>query len=185
VPPAAGTQGVVRSSIEVERKYDVPDLDLAVPDLAGVPGVGSVSAPEEHLLEAVYYDTPDRRLRAAGITLRRRTGGTDAGWHLKLPAALGREEVAADVAAEDVPAGLAALVRSRVRDRELAPVATITTRRTVRRLLDPAGRPLAELADDSVRPGGCPPGPRALRTGPPRRHPRARSWPGGSGRWSC
>ena len=37
-----------------------------------------------------------------------------------------------------------------MRDRELAPVATITTRRTVRRLLDAAGRPLAELADDSV-----------------------------------
>ena len=37
------------------------------------------------MLEAVYYDTPNLRLLAEGVTLRRRTGGEDAGWHLKLP----------------------------------------------------------------------------------------------------
>jgi hypothetical protein len=36
------------------------------------------------LLEAVYYDAPDLRQLFEGVTLRRRTGGEDAGWHLKL-----------------------------------------------------------------------------------------------------
>jgi hypothetical protein len=34
----------------------------------------------------VYFDTSDLRLLRAGVTLRRRTGGPDEGWHLKLPA---------------------------------------------------------------------------------------------------
>jgi hypothetical protein len=38
--------------------------------------------------EADYYDTDDLRLIRGGITLRRRRGGDDAGWHLKLPLTL-------------------------------------------------------------------------------------------------
>ncbi|MFD9124768.1 CYTH domain-containing protein, partial [Kitasatospora sp. NPDC059571] len=36
-------------------------------------------------LDAVYFDTPDLRMLRRGVTLRRRTGGHDAGWHLKTP----------------------------------------------------------------------------------------------------
>ena len=140
----------LRSSLEVERKYEVADRGLVVPDLQDLPGVGAVVQPEEQVLEAVYYDTADRRLREAGITLRRRTGGTDAGWHLKLPARRGREEVTADLGSQEVPPELAVLVRSRARQAPLLPVATVRTLRVVCRLLDEAGRPLAELADDSV-----------------------------------
>ena len=46
----------------------------------------SLVGPEEQTLEAVYFDTEDLRLARAGVTLRRRRGGDDAGWHLKLPA---------------------------------------------------------------------------------------------------
>ena len=116
-------QGGTRSTVEVERKYDVERPDAAVPDLTDVPGVASVTAAEERLLEAVYYDTADRRLRVAGITLRHRTGGTDAGWHLKLPAGRGREEVTADGGPGEVPPALVALVRSRTRSARLEPVA--------------------------------------------------------------
>ena len=63
---------------EVERKYDVGP-DAVVPDLPGA------AEPVEHDLVATYYDTPDLRLQDARITLRRRTGGVDEGWHLKLP----------------------------------------------------------------------------------------------------
>ena len=74
---------------EVERKYDAATaagaLD-AVTSMIGVAGVAAVSQPGEELLDAVYYDTADLRLIRAGVTLRRRTGGEDAGWHLKLPA---------------------------------------------------------------------------------------------------
>lgn len=47
-------------------------------------------------LDATYYDTVDTRLAAASITLRRRTGGSDAGWHLKFPVGPGvRDEIQA------------------------------------------------------------------------------------------
>jgi hypothetical protein len=32
----------------------------------------------------MYFDTADLRLAEAGATLRRRVGGLDDGWHLKL-----------------------------------------------------------------------------------------------------
>ena len=45
-------------------------------------------------LSATYYDTADLRLLRSRMTLRRRRGGSDAGWHLKLPAgADSRDEV--------------------------------------------------------------------------------------------
>ncbi len=75
---------------EIERKYDVGGSAAtalnAVRDMTGEAGVAAVSPPDEHVLDAVYYDTQDLRLIRSGITLRRRTGGEDAGWHLKLPA---------------------------------------------------------------------------------------------------
>ena len=144
------TPGATRASVEVERKYDVDSLEVPRPDLSGLPGVDAVTPAEEHRLDAVYYDTADGRLRAASITLRHRTGGTDAGWHLKLPAGRGREEITVEGGPGEPPQALAGLVRSRVRDGRLAPVATISTRRVVQRLLDGAGLPLAELADDAV-----------------------------------
>ena len=56
-----------------------------MPRLDDLPRVASTSGPDEEQLEAEYYDTDDLRLIRAGITLRRRRGGDDAGWHLKLP----------------------------------------------------------------------------------------------------
>jgi len=79
---------------EIERKYDVDD-EAVVPDLEGVT---SVAGGAERVLEAarvdraapvrlraVYHDTDDHLLLRSRITLRRRTGGHDQGWHLKLP----------------------------------------------------------------------------------------------------
>src|SRR4051812_29694576 len=71
--------------MEVERKFDV-DPGFVFPDLSLVDGVASADDPEERQLDAVYHDTEDLRLTRARVTLRRRTGGPDAGWHLKLPA---------------------------------------------------------------------------------------------------
>src|SRR5205085_7888280 len=68
--------------LEVERKFDVPAA-FVLPDLGAVPGVAAVDPPEERSLEAVYHDTVDLRLLRVPVTLRRRTGGPDAGWHVK------------------------------------------------------------------------------------------------------
>ncbi|WP_461030255.1 CYTH domain-containing protein, partial [Streptomyces sparsus] len=137
---------------ETERKYqaeagrEVPRAELA--DLAGVAGTTDQGSTA---LDALYYDTRDRRLAADGITLRRRSGGHDAGWHLKLPLEPGvREEVQVPDQAEP-PAVLTGLVRSRVRGHALEPVMRLRTRRTVTLLHDANGSTLAEVAVDEVR----------------------------------
>ena len=102
---------------------------------------------------ATYYDTPDLRLLAAGVTLRRRTGGVDEGWHLKLPVADDhREEVRVPLedSSTEIPEALLARVRGIVRDNPVASAAVLTTRRRVHNLLDEQGSVLAEFCDDHV-----------------------------------
>ncbi|MCX4477006.1 CYTH and CHAD domain-containing protein [Streptomyces cellulosae] len=133
---------------EIERKYESDDA--ALPDLTRVPGVASVRARGVTHLDATYYDTADQRLAASSVTLRRRTGGADAGWHLKFPVAPGvRDEIRAPLS-DTLPEELAALVRSRVRHRELRPVVRLRSDRDVRHLLDDQDRLLAEVSVDTV-----------------------------------
>ncbi|CAL9564763.1 CYTH and CHAD domain-containing protein [Streptomyces sp. Tu 3180] len=133
---------------EIERKYECGDT--ALPDLTGVPGVASVRDKGVSHLDATYYDTADERLAAASLTLRRRTGGSDAGWHLKFPVAPGvRDEIRAPLS-DELPESLARLVRSRVREHALRPVVRLRSDRDVRHLLDPDGRLLAEVSVDAV-----------------------------------
>ncbi|MFP3702171.1 CYTH domain-containing protein, partial [Burkholderia sp. SIMBA_013] len=70
--------------METERKFDV-DAATPLPALGKIDGVERVGDPAIHTLEAIYFDTRDMALARRRITLRRRTGGPDAGWHLKLP----------------------------------------------------------------------------------------------------
>ncbi|MFC9828075.1 CHAD domain-containing protein [Streptomyces albogriseolus] len=133
---------------EIERKYESDDA--ALPDLTRVPGVASVRERGVTHLDATYHDTADHRLAASSLTLRRRTGGADAGWHLKFPVAPGvRDEIRAPLS-DTLPDELAALVRSRVRDRELLPVVRLRSDRDVRHLLDDQDRLLAEVSVDTV-----------------------------------
>ncbi|WP_432140015.1 CHAD domain-containing protein [Streptomyces sp. bgisy154] len=133
---------------EVERKYESDDSGL--PDLTGVAGVADVLDKGVAELDATYYDTPDERLAAASITLRRRTGGSDAGWHLKFPVAPGvRDEIRAPLS-DTLPPGLAGLLRSRVRDAGLVPVIRLRSARDIRELVDRRGRLLAEVSVDAV-----------------------------------
>lgn len=133
---------------EIERKYESDDSGL--PDLTGVAGVEAVVDKGVVHLDATYYDTPDERLVASSVTLRRRTGGSDAGWHLKFPVSEGvRDEIQAPLS-DTLPDELAALVRSRVRDVELLPVVRLRSDRDVRHLLDADGQLLAEVSVDAV-----------------------------------
>jgi CHAD domain-containing protein len=137
---------------ETEDKYDV-DADAVLPTLASLPGVHSVDEPEEYALDAVYFDTTDLRLAHAGLTLRRRTGGADAGWHLKVPGDGARQELRTTLgrSVRTVPSKLRTTVHGLVRDQVLQPVAGISTRRTLTRLRDEAGTVLAEVCDDTVQ----------------------------------
>jgi CHAD domain-containing protein len=158
-----GSTGPTEVTAEVERKYDV-DRATILPTLAGVDGIARVGQPVEHLLEAVYYDTAGLDLARSRITLRRRTGGADAGWHLKLPGADDlRTEVRLPLDAPDaptaVPEALLEPVRTVVRDRPLGPVAVLRSRRREQDLLDDRGRVVAHLCDDEVE-AESPAGPR-------------------------
>jgi CHAD domain-containing protein len=129
---------------ETERKYDV-SADFALPDLAGV------GEPETHELDATYYDTDDLRLARNKRTLRRRTGGTDAGWHLKTPGdGASRTEHRLPLDGDGVPGELRAEVRAIIRDRELRSVARLRTRRIETPLRAEDGRVLALIAQDRV-----------------------------------
>jgi inorganic triphosphatase YgiF len=144
--------GGLTGKLETEQKYDV-DPDFTMPDLGGLGGSDVAVRPETQLLVARYYDTDDLRLAAAHVTLRRRTGGTDAGWHLKLPVGGDtRREVHAplDSGEDGVPPSLAELVADWTGGRPLRPVATLETTRTVWRITGPGGEVLAEVADDVV-----------------------------------
>lgn len=144
--------------IEIETKLEL-DPDAPLPLLTGrgpltKVGITDAQPPVVHDLDAVYFDTESQDLLRSKITLRRRTGGADDGWHVKLPSAAGaRTEVALPLEAGDpaIPAALAHLVSGAARGRVLRPVARITNHRTVHRLIGTDGSELVEVADDRVK----------------------------------
>jgi CHAD domain-containing protein len=140
---------------ETEQKYRVPE-GTELPDLT-VDGVAAVTDGGRQTLPAVYYDTADGRLAAAGVTLRRRTGGDAAGWHLKLPVAPHVRDEIREPLADAPPATLLALTRSRTRGAALVPVMDLLSERDVRHLRAEDGTLLAEVSLDRVhaaRPDG-------------------------------
>jgi CHAD domain-containing protein len=156
--PAAGRDQRPTTSTEVERKFRVHGL-YRLPDLVAAGAVAGMEDCGVTTLDATYYDTEDLRLAREGITLRRRVGGDDEGWHLKLPAGLigdarVREEIQLPLEAsgpDEVAAELRHLVGALVRSDELRPVATLRTERhTFRLWVDPAQVPPEEEAAEGA-----------------------------------
>lgn len=142
--------------MEVERKFDVVESTVS-PSFEGIAAVAHVEKSPTQLLDAIYFDTPTQDLARNKVTLRRRTGGADAGWHLKLPAGPdARTEVRAPLAAsggaaeDTVPTELLDVVLAIVRDRPVEPVARITTERESQVLYGVEGAALAEFCNDHV-----------------------------------
>jgi CHAD domain-containing protein len=147
--------------IEVERKFvlgedaELTGFETLAPSLR----VGSVETVD---LDALYYDTADFRLARSGAALRMRLGGTDAGWHLKLPgtepdARIELRRPASLVGAASwvldppsVPEELVDLTLARTGGLPLRPVVRLTTRRTRTVLVGPESQPLAEVDEDEV-----------------------------------
>ena len=148
-------------SIEIERKYEVDD-DAVMPSAEAFRKAGfAADEPVSFELAATYYDVPDRALAAAGIAVRQRTGGHDAGWHVKQRLQGGVREVAWPPAPE-APVALFAKLREllgeaardgqgarRPLETQLEPLAEMRTTRTVT-LLRVGEQPVIELADDRV-----------------------------------
>ena len=141
--------------LETEQKYDA-DADFVLPKLGNLPDLGGRRAadPKRIYLSATYYDTEDLALIQHKVTLRRRVGGDDEGWHLKLPVRKDtRQELHAPLGegtSGSVPARLADQVKDITAGQPLHPVAILDTERTVVTLPGPSGAPLVEVADDLV-----------------------------------
>ncbi|MFD4028616.1 CHAD domain-containing protein [Streptomyces sp. NPDC058576] len=134
---------------EIERKYEATQ-DTRLPDLTRAAGVDRVAPRGRTDLDAVYWDTAGLRLAADSLTLRRRTGGADEGWHLKFPVAVGVRDEIHEPLTDTLPPSLAALLRSRVRNAEIAPVVRLLSSRDVHHLLADDGTLLAEVSVDTV-----------------------------------
>jgi len=139
---------------ETERKFRV-SAGYAVPDLAGV--VARVEERDPVTLVTAYVDTPDLRLVREGLSLRRRSGDADEGWHLKVPVRGSgpgvRDEIRLPLSAGDgdrPPRHLLDLGCAIVRDAPVQTVATLRSARTTRLLYGPDGQCFAELVDDAV-----------------------------------
>ena len=141
--------------LETEQKYDA-DADFVLPKLGSLPDLGGkrLADAKRIYLSATYYDTEDLALIQHKVTLRRRVGGDDEGWHLKLPVRKDtRQELHAPLGegtSGSVPARLADQVKDITAGRPLHPVAILDTERTVVTLPGPSGVPLVEVADDRV-----------------------------------
>lgn len=152
---------------EMERQYDTAP-GTVLPPLTDLPRVADVSGARRETLTAEYYDTDDLRLQRAGITLVRREGAADEGWHLTFGAAGGKARKAREAPeareaparrelraalgrpGDPVPDELAQLLLGHTRGAALRPVARVETRRRLRTLRDSAGKSLAEIAEDEV-----------------------------------
>ena len=143
---STGTGGFV----EVERTFDV-EVDAQLPDLV----TGQVAAMGEAVVletRATYHDTVGLALLRAGVTMRRREGGDDDGWHIKVSAGDGaRLELHRPLGkSAKPPAAVRRLLTGLVRGDELAPVVQLATVRTQTPLLSDDGDVLAVLCDDRV-----------------------------------
>ncbi|BAU96560.1 adenylate cyclase [Corynebacterium suranareeae] len=144
----------MQQHLEVETKFSVSD-STQIPQLDAIAGVDHIDRTEIHHLSAVYFDTADLRLTRAKITLRRRTGGVDAGWHIKFPGKIGRREVQAPLDGQGAtettpPQELLGHIRALIQGRALTPIAQVDNERHMFYLADANNSIIAEFCDDHV-----------------------------------
>lgn len=137
------------SHVEIERTFELPH-GAPLPDL-DLDGTIIRAKPRRLSLHATYHDTDDLALARAQVTLRRREGGDDDGWHLKLPAGDDRRrEVHRSLGRPSVPTPLRRALTPLTAGTPLRPVVEVRTTRTVHVLSATGGQPLAEVAEDDV-----------------------------------
>ena len=139
---------MVATHREQELKFETPP-DFVMPAPEDLLGKAVRSDRSVVHLDSTYFDTAQRSLLRYGVTLRRREGEDDTGWHLKVPAGSARTEIRLPLeAGSSVPDRLATMVAG-IAAGDLAPVAIVKTTRRRTRLFDD-DQLLIELADDKV-----------------------------------
>jgi CHAD domain-containing protein len=131
---------------EVDPEWVMPPLERLVPD------GGRLDQRVRHL-ENTYFDTPGAGLRLFGITLRRRIGGSETGWQLKVPSGTARTELQSGARTKTLPPALGKAVAGLRAGERLEPVAMVSTTRTAYRVLNDDGELALEIADDQVESG--------------------------------
>jgi len=142
------THREIELKFRVHALFEWPDFSTVEEQIDDLPTVS---------MTAIYHDTADLTLFRWGVTLRRREGGSDEGWHMKLPV-LGDEDWARDElhvplesgAVGQVPAELVDIIAPLVRAQDLSPVVELRTERTPHIVHDAEGTRLVELVDDTV-----------------------------------
>lgn len=132
-------------SAEVERAFELAPGQ----ELPALPGLGEF---REFRLEATYYDTRHFALTRARHVLRRREGGEDEGWHVKLPGTdiEHRIEHHAPLESPRPPAELRGLIEKPLDGAALLPVARLHTFRRQAELRGPSGELWALVCVDDV-----------------------------------
>ena len=148
VPQAAADQP--HSAQEIETKFDIAP-DFVVPDLCAFVTDGGTVAVDTVALQSTYWDTPALDLLRYRLTLRRREGDTDTGWHLKVPGAGFRTELRWPLIGDEPPPAMTELLRPFLRGVNPQPAVRLEVTRQRQRLLTADGILRAELARDDVR----------------------------------
>lgn len=121
-------------TFEVERKYAVSSRA----ELPGSPAFAAVGLrliePESFALEATYFDTPDATLGLQRVAVRKRVGGKDEGWHMKLKGADGSRELVWPLA-ETMPEGLHSEIVDRIGEHDADRLTAVATMRTLRTIV--------------------------------------------------
>jgi hypothetical protein len=118
----------VRVVKEREDKFEV-DPDWVLPEVIDLVPDGGRLDHEVRKLDNTYFDTPGAGLRLFGITLRRRVGGSETGWQLKVPSGTARTELQSGSRAKTLPPALAQGVQGLLAGESLDLVASIVTTR--------------------------------------------------------
>jgi inorganic triphosphatase YgiF len=142
----------VRVVEEREDKFEV-DPDWVMPHLKRLVPDGGRLDQEVRTLDNTYFDTPGAGLRLFGVTLRRRVGGSETGWQLKIPSGTARTELQSGSRTKTLPPVLAKSVAGLRAGERLDPVARMKTTRTAYRVLNADDDLVLEIADDQVESG--------------------------------
>jgi len=134
--------------VSAVRRTDDRELKLDIPEGFVLPKLDGRALPSRTFV-STYYDSDDRVLTRAGITLRRRMENGRSLWQLKLPRSDRRVELEEAGGPGTVPERLASLLSGVLRERVVTPFSVLRTRRDGYRVRRD-GRDVADVVLDRV-----------------------------------